>query len=192
MTNKDVTKILKELGWLALTDEVGDRYATIKLIDRNINFIYGIKNTSNYQKIESSLSVYTDIFSYTCVYIHGDSNGACPLVVARSGIDIRAPEILEEHVRQASNEAIAWASAQDLDKALQEHAELPTNAPGNRPIRHLAALAILGNVPRLKYYQASFAAGNRLGFVPYITKDYVDRAVALAEKYSDHASTVPE
>ena len=52
------------------------------------------------------------------------------------------------------------------------------------PMRHLAALALAGDVAKLKSYQASFEAGDRLGFVPYITKDYIDRAVALAEKYA--------
>lgn len=75
-----------------------------------------------------------------------------------------------------------WAEAQDLDKALWDHAALPTNAPGARPIWHLAALALLGDVMKLKSYQASCAAGDRLRFVNYITKDYIDRAVALAEE----------
>ncbi len=95
---------------------------------------------------------------------------------------IRAPEILEEHVRHASDEAIAWAEAQDLDKALRDYAALPTNVPGARPIWHLGALAVLGDVAKLKSYQASFEAGDRLGFVNYVTKDYIDRAVVLAEK----------
>jgi hypothetical protein len=41
---------------------------------------------------------------------------------------------------------------------------------------------VLGDVERLKSYQASFEAGNRLCFVNYVTKDYIDRAVALAEQ----------
>ena len=92
------------------------------------------------------------------------------------------PEILEMHVRQASDEAIAWAQEQDLGKALRGHAALPTNAPGARPIWHLAALALLGGVAKLKSYQVSFEAGDRLGCVNYVTKDYIDRAVFLAEE----------
>lgn len=54
--------------------------------------------------------------------------------------------------------------------------------PGAAGVWQLAALALLGRTAKLKSYQASFAAGNRIGFVNYITKDYIDRAVALAEK----------
>lgn len=70
----------------------------------------------------------------------------------------------------------------EILQALHDHAALPTDAPGARPIWHLAALALLGDVAKLKPYQASFEAGDRLGFVPYITKDYIDRAVTLAEE----------
>lgn len=87
------------------------------------------------------------------------------------------PEIL-----QASNEVIVWAQKQDLDRALQDHAALPTDAPGAQPIWHLAALAVLGELARLKSYQASFEARDRLGFVPYVTKDFIDRAMSLAEE----------
>ncbi|MDN3719635.1 hypothetical protein QW131_11790 [Roseibium salinum] len=69
-----------------------------------------------------------------------------------------------------------------MDKALRDHAALPTNAPGARPIWHLAALALLGDVAKLKFYQASFEAGDRLGFVNYVTKDYIDRTVSFAER----------
>ena len=54
--------------------------------------------------------------------------------------------------------------------------------PGAAGVWQLAALALLGRTAKLKSYQASFAAGNRIGFVNYITKDYIDRAVALAEE----------
>ncbi|EEE35397.1 hypothetical protein RKLH11_4073 [Rhodobacteraceae bacterium KLH11] len=59
-------------------------------------------------------------------------------------------------MRQASDEAIAWAQGQDLDMALQDYAALPTDAPGARPIWHLGALAVLGDAARLQSYQASF------------------------------------
>ena len=44
-------------------------------------------------------------------------------------IDIRASALLEEHVRQASEEAIAWTKEQEFNKALREHASLPNTAP---------------------------------------------------------------
>ena len=61
---------------------------------------------------------------------------------------------------------------------------MPTDAPGAQPLWHLGALAVLGDVKTLKAYQASFAADDRLGFVNYITKDYINRALALAEQHA--------
>ncbi len=50
------------------------------------------------------------------------------------------------------------------------------------PLRHLAALAIAGDVERLNSYKNSFEKGDRLGFVPYITVDMIDRAILIAQK----------
>ncbi|MGX7950382.1 DUF6990 domain-containing protein [Oleidesulfovibrio alaskensis] len=76
-----------------------------------------------------------------------------------------------------------WLSSLLLGRGLR-HATLPTAAPGTRPIWHLAALVLPSDAAKLKFYQASFEAGDRLGFVPYITKDYIDRAMSLAGEYS--------
>jgi hypothetical protein len=181
MKTKEVTPILKSLGWKAFTDEVGDKYTHYELPDRIVQIIYGVCKTTDHQKFESTISLSTGNFSKACASICEDDENYSPLIRAWTGIHIRASEILEEHVIQASKEAIAWAKEQDLDKALQDHAALPTNAPGARPIWHLAALALLGDVAKLKSYQASFEAGDRLGFVNYVTKDFIDRAVALAD-----------
>jgi hypothetical protein len=182
MKLKDVTSLLKSFGWAAYKDEVGDRYTIYKLPDRTVQIIYGLDRIRDQQKFGSTLSTSTDVFAGACGMIYGDNFGSWPLISARPGLDIRAPEILEEHVQQASEQAIAWAQSQDLDEALRKHAALPTDAPGTGPILHLASLAILGEVEKLKSYQASFEAGDRLGFVPYVKKDFIDRAVALAQE----------
>lgn len=182
MRLKEVTEHLKSIGWSTSKDEVGDRSARFGLPDRKVEIIYGLDRIRDQQKFGSMLSVSTVEFSHACGKIRERASGYSSLITAWKGLDIRAPEILEEHVRQASEQAIAWAQSQDLDEALRKHAALPTDAPGTGPILHLASLAILGEVEKLKSYQASFEAGDRLGFVPYITKDYIDRAVALAQE----------
>ena len=182
MRTKEVTASLKALGWRAYTDEVGDKSTRFYLPDRTIQIIYGVQKYGDEQQLEATLSASSDAFSDGCKTIDSGLGSYSPLVRSSKGLRIQVPEILEEHVRQASGEAISWAQEQDLDKALRDYAALPTNAPGARPIWHLAALALLGDVAKLKSYQANFAAGYRLGFVNYVTKDYIDRAVTLAEK----------
>lgn len=178
----EISNALKSLGWSLSRDEVGDRLASYRLSDRTVDIIYGLKRLPDKQQLWVMRSTSTDAFSSACAKIDPGYGISAPLVTPWNNPDIRVPEILEEHVRQASDEAIAWAEAQDLDKALRDHAALPTNAPGARPIWHLAALALLGDVAKLKSYQASFEAGDRLHFVNYVTKDYIDRAVALAQE----------
>ena len=187
MKTREVTKALKALGWSTRTDEVGDKSAQFRLPDRIADISYGVRTFKGGQDFRAMLSVSTDSFSKAWVEIHGDHRSCAPLIVAWKGVRIEAPEILEEHVRQASEESIAWAGAQDLAAGLVEHASLPTDAPGTGPILHLAALAVTGNVAKLKSYRASFEAGDRLGFVPYITGDYIDRAVALAERSASNS-----
>ncbi|QEM81958.1 DUF6990 domain-containing protein [Halomonas binhaiensis] len=180
----EITNILKLLGWSISRDEVGDRLASYGLPDRTADIIYGMKRLTNDQQLWVMRSTSTDAFSNACAVVDSSRRETTPLLTSWKGLRIQAPEILDEHVRQGSEEAIAWAQEQDLDRALQEHAAMPTNVPGAKPIWHLAALALLGNVEKLKSYQSSFEAGDRLGFVPYITKDYIDRAVSLGEEYA--------
>lgn len=183
----DVTNELKASGWSNSKDEVGDRLASYQLSDRSVDIIYGLREATGEQQLWLMLSTSTKAFSRACSTVDPGYGPISPLITAWKGLRILAPQILEEHVRQASHEAIAWAQEQDLGKALSDHAALPTNAPGARPIWHLAALGLLGETAKLKSYQASFASGDRLGFVNYVTKDYIDLAVALAEEAADGA-----
>jgi hypothetical protein len=184
MKTKDVTKTLKTLGWTTGSDEVGDRFAHFQLPDRLIEVIYGVESHSNRQtqKLIAMASVSTNQFSEICMKICEKLDNYTHITGAHPSLSFSVPEIFEEHVRQMSDNAIAWAQDQDLERALAEYAALPTSAPGSGPVKHLAALVLRGDIAKLKSYQASFEAGDRLGFVPYITKDYIDRAVAAAEE----------
>ncbi|WP_425603185.1 DUF6990 domain-containing protein [Lysobacter soli] len=66
------------------------------------------------------------------------------------------------------------------ERAVFVSAGLPTDSKGAMPLRHLAALALAKDVPRLESYQRAFERGDRPGFVPYIQKKMIDRAVSLA------------
>ena len=182
----EITNVLKSLGWSISRDEVGDRLASYRLSDRTADIIYGLKKVPDKQQLWVMRSTSTDAFSSACAKVDPGYGMSAPLVTPWNNPDIRASSILEEHVRLASEEAILWAREQDLEKALREHADLPTGAPGARPIWHLAALALLGDIAKLKSYQASFEGGDRLGFVPYVTKGYIDRAVSLAEELENN------
>lgn len=184
MNRKDIVAALASLGWRIETDEVGDKVAYFDLSDRIVDIIPDIRRVRGEQQLSISPTLSTSQFINSCQHIVAQKREYTPLARAWKSSRFKAPEILEEHVRQASEAAIAWAQGQDLDQALQEYAALPTTAPGARPVWHLGALSVLGDVERLKFYQASFESGDRLGFVNYVTKDYIDRALSVAEQSS--------
>ena len=174
---------LQMLGWKLSRDRAGTRLASFRLSDREVVADYGLTQLPEEQELWLSPFVETEAFSDAFTKICADhiGNDVEPIVVAQDYPCICVPEVLDQHVRQVSEKAIAWAQEQDLDMALRKYAALPTSSPGALPVRHLAALVLFGDVDRLKSYLKSFDAGDRLGFVPYITRDYIFRALQLAE-----------
>ena len=180
MNISEVTNILKTLSWSVSRDEVGDQIAYFRLPDRVADIVYGLKKLRDKRELWVMRSASTDCFSDACAAVDPRRKGFTPLLSAGQDLRFQAPAILEEHIHLASEEAISWANEQNLEKALQDYATLPTNSPGSMPILHLDALALLGDMATLNLYQKSFAAGERLGFVNYITKEHLDRAVRFA------------
>ena len=76
---------------------------------------------------------------------------------------------------------MSWARSLNIESGLMVYRSLPTDSKGAMPLRHLAALAIAGDVERLDGYKKNFEMGDRLGFVPYITDGMIDRAVLKAK-----------
>ena len=104
-------------------------------------------------------------------------------VILSNELPEKLVSISVEDVLQLSDKAISWARSQNLEAGLATYRGLPTDSKGAMPLRHLAALAIAGDVERLEGYKHSFEKGDRLGFVPYITVDMIDRAILIAQKY---------
>ena len=175
-----VDDLLKSLGW-QLSRDTGIRIGTYRLSDRYISLIYGIRNLTDQQKLWLTPSVRTRAFSTACATVEPGYGESAPFIRLLESIDISAPELHEQHVRQASDTVITWAQEQDLNKALIEHAVISTNSAGASPIWHLAALALIRELGRLSSYLESFDAGDRLGFVNYVSRDHVDRALQFAE-----------
>lgn len=181
MNKTEVCKQLDLIGWQIETDEVGDKVASFDLSGRILRIIPDIRRIRGEQQLAVSPSLSTKKFSETCAKIAASGASYTPMIRAWKGTKIKVPEVQNEHVAQVSDEAIVWAKQQNLHTGLLKHANLPTNASGARPIWHLAALAILGDVSKLHSYHSSFTAGDRLDFVNYVTSDYIERALEQAE-----------
>jgi len=183
MKINEAADILKSIGWKTYMDD-GDRGAYLKLSDRIVDISYGIKRFIDEQKFIASPCVCEDKFSAAYCYVENRTDNHVPFIVPWNFPGIYAPEIKEEHVHQASIAAIEWAKQQDLHQGLLDFAALPTTVYGTKSTKHLVSLALLGDIEKLKFYQSCFETGDRLGFVPTISKGHIDRAVALAEKHA--------
>jgi len=104
-------------------------------------------------------SLSTNDFSLACRKIDNSKDIYVPLIHLRNDLEIFDDELIKpEHIYQASREAINWAQEQDLHQAFLDYALLPTDCSGDLPLRHLAALALLGEIEKLKFYQSRFEA----------------------------------
>ena len=132
-----------------------------------------------------SRAITTRDFSRSVLAIFRDKEKSnAMLATDRGPISIVVPDVTEKEVRQVAAETLEWAKSINVEEELMAKTRLPTDAPGARPLWHLAALSLVGDVEKLKSYRTSFEAGDRLGLVPYITKDYIGRAVAFAEEFA--------
>ncbi|MFS8048049.1 DUF6990 domain-containing protein [Rhizobium sp. BR 314] len=74
----------------------------------------------------------------------------------------------------------AWGQNLNLQNCVQELATKGIPEVGGGQLRHLTALAYLGDFNTLLDYQKIFRKGKRLNFVPMITAEIIDRAIDIA------------
>lgn len=180
MNMDDISLIFSELGWKVTKDEAGDY---VFLYDNGfllMQLIPLLKKKRGSFRFVSMESVSTREFVDAVGYIKGEIKDYVPILLRDSTIE--GAYISIEDLRGVSERLIEWAESQDIGKGLEAYKCLPTDSKGAMPLRHLAALAIGGGLDRLLSYQVSFEHGDRLGFVPYITKEMIDRAVFLARE----------
>ena len=180
---KEIMLAFKGLGWKTGRDSVGDSTCQYMLEDRNLHAMPVFRKLSNKIVFAVDASVSTAPFSKAESEIYGEKNNHAPIIISEyRDFAIEKPEITLEDVRTLSDNMIAWAKAQNIELGLKKYRELSTDAKGALPVRHLAALALRGDLKKLKQYQAAFEKGDRLGFVPYITLEMIERAVKIAEE----------
>lgn len=82
-------------------------------------------------------------------------------------------------------DVLSQLANEDLDKSLEETASLPLSSPGNGPIRLLAAKACRGDCRDLHNMRDKMLAGDRQGFVPYVTVAHLERAIEACRQLHD-------
>lgn len=179
MKNKEVALILEGAGWTRSRDEVGDYFCFIYVDDVWIQVIPSIGKRPDHYRVSLMPSVSSIGFSEVAGFIIGERGRYTPIIVSRDPPE-KISVLTPSNVLLMAEKAMAWALNQDLNAGLATYRNLPTDSKGAMPLRHLAALAIAKDVDVLGSYRKSFEDGNRLGFVPYITKDMIDRALLIA------------
>jgi len=190
MKPTDIRATLKASGWSLSRDDTGTYSAMKDLDGRTVDAIPSLRRLARGQMLDFLVSVSTKEFSAFACSIFGEKTSHQPIVPGPD-FEILRPDVTEADVRDLAQAILDWAATADIAAGLEAYRNLPTSAPGARPVWHLAALALEGDVARLTAYQASFRTGDRLGFVPYIEQDMIDRAVAPAQAVRDgHADPV--
>ncbi|TXR48436.1 DUF6990 domain-containing protein [Phyllobacterium endophyticum] len=189
MLQNDIVLAFKELGWQTGKDEGGDNFAILDLGDILLQTIPRLRPITGGKTLDYGGSISTPEFTNTVAKIFSRKEFHASLIVGWELKPLRQPDFTFEDIRALSTRLIEWAKSQDVDAALKRLRESRTDSKGTEPLYHLAALALAGDVDKLDYYQRSFEAGDRLGFVPYISKEMIDRAVEIAKDTSSRIST---
>jgi hypothetical protein len=199
MTREEINQVLISLGWVRYRDEVGDSVLTkrtekgvVWFVTRNNTFgidLNPVISTDVFDKFDHIIGA-NDVDHYTGKitrrrYAEGS-------VICQSQCRLHKEDYTEEDVVLMSNQILEWAASVDIEAGLADLRALPTDCLGAMPVRHLAALAVAGDVETLGRYRDSFAAGDRLDFVPYIDEGYIARALELAEKRKADPNWIPD
>ncbi len=177
-----------DLDWIRKAVTKDQTYYLWTLQDRTLIVIPEFFSFHDCDVLISSASVSEPSFTNAAAAISGRKH--CP-IIDKFGTGIRRPVFTTKDVERRAEDLIDWAKSLDLDSYIEEFRSLPTNSHGLNPLRHLTALALSGDKEKLWDYQTCFANNNRLGFIVYVTKDYVDRALAIAEERRNKRAAAP-
>jgi hypothetical protein len=182
MNTNEVVETFRQLGWTPKLNV--DRYAEKDIGDRVVHVLFKLKNLGEYQKFDASHSVKSASFSAAVKEVEGGRSDYNDLLKVnfKDKVRFQEPKITPKHIEIACDAAFEWAKSVDINKRYEELCDIDPSTPGAAGVWHLAALGLMRRIDKLTSYQVRFEAGDNCGFVPFITKDYIDRAVALAEE----------
>lgn len=178
----DVLSVFQQFGWSISKDSVGDRSLCFRLTDNTqITGTPAFRKLPDSKLIESLFGVSFDFLDSVITKIE-KKRKVSPWHVCQGSFKWKKDFFNESDIVSISNELLEWAKQQNVEDGLSVFRNYPTDSVGNMPLKHLGALAIAKDVNKLSYYLKSFKAGDRLGFVPYITQDFIERALKIAEE----------
>ncbi len=190
MKREEFVNYLTKFGWSKHRDETSAWVVLMRIENMTICCVPILKAIPGVW-LTPTLSI--DDFDIAQTVISGkNSKFAKRSIILQTKINERESCNSESDVKRYSDMMLDWAQAQDIEQSLKQLRELPTNCLGAMPARHLAALAVNGDVEILSGYKDSFAEGDRLDFVPYIDEGYIERALDFAKKRRANPDWLPD
>lgn len=158
-------------------DSIGDRSVT-HIINKclHLDCYPVLREIKKLQVFEGSFSISTADFNKFYAKI-AKKTKPIEIPIIDESFCWKKQEFVRDDFVKISNEVIQWAKKQNVEAGLLTLRALPTSAVGSLPLRHLTALALAKDLVKLNYYLECFKKGDRLGFVPYITQEYIERAI---------------
>ncbi|WP_273783974.1 DUF6990 domain-containing protein [Bartonella sp. AU15XJBT] len=196
LTMESAHELLKSLGWSTEKINEDDYIASYQLADREVDILYNDEIAKDCPQFDSAFLISTGILASACKFINPTHTEDIPdiqLNFEAKGLEIFEPEVTADRLTQALDDALEWSvTAIDLSEKLRSDYGL---APWQQDatdkgddtdyaLLHLGALALLGDVETLHFYQQSFAVGDHLGFDDSINETHLERAIALAKEVS--------
>ncbi|WP_375694053.1 DUF6990 domain-containing protein [Bartonella sp. AD24XZML] len=178
MRTKDVTEILKTLGWEPYRAEDGSMFAHYHLPDRIVGISYDVVDYGeDGEKFRLSADLTTAAYCLAWEYASGEVSQdkyEDTLFSAKEDFDVTASDLSESHVKESLNRVIAWAKAQDIEQKLREKAA-----------NHSAvAEALLGDIEALK--SSKFTPQLHVPeFSDYKTIGWIERLILFAQAYKN-------
>ncbi len=178
MRTKDVTEILKGLGWESYRAEDGSMFAHYHFPDRIVGISYDVVDYGEEGgKFRLSADLTTAAYCLAWEYASGEVSQdkyEDTLFSAKEDFNVTASDLSESHVKESLNRVIAWAKAQDIEQKLREKAA-----------NHSAvAEALLGDIKALK--SSEFTPQLHVPeFADYKTIGWIERLILFAQAYKN-------
>lgn len=189
MNREELNRLFISYGWTRYRDEVNDSV----IITRSSNIIIWCVVRNNTRGVEFNANLSIDLFDLFDNFIEKSQKRFVDnSVICQKKFGFRKADYSSDDISTLSNQILQWAATVDIEAGLAALRALPTDCLGAMPVRHLAALAVAGDVETLGRYRDSFAAGDRLDFVPYIDEGHIARALELAEKRKADPNWIPD
>ncbi|WP_375683806.1 DUF6990 domain-containing protein [Bartonella sp. AP285QHHD] len=123
MKTKDVTEILKRLGWEIYRDEVGDTFAYYHFSDRIIRILYDVVDYGeDGGRLRLSVALTTAAYCLAEEYDNGEQSRyeyGDTLIYAEENFGIVAQNLSESHIEAVLNKVIFWAQTQNIEQKLR-------------------------------------------------------------------------